>query len=287
MKQVAIILLNWNGWRDTLACLASLEKLDYSNYRVLVIDNASTDDSVTHIQTAYPDIPLIINDRNLGFGGGCNVGIVKAMEEGADYIWLLNNDTEVAPSALTAMVNVAGTDARIGAVGSVLYYMDAPGKVQAWGGGHVNFWLGLARNYDTHVPENRLHYLTGASLLLRREAQEQVGLFDEKFFMYWEDTDLGFRLRKKGWRLAVAEGSCIWHKESASLGKKSSLLVMYFNASAVLFFSKHAVLPVIPILVGVSSRMIKSLVMGNWKRAIYTLKGVSAQILEMAEKRNK
>lgn len=273
MKQVAIILLNWHGWRDTLECLASLEKLDYPNHRVLVVDNASTDDSVERIQAVYPDIPLIVNERNLGFGGGCNVGIRKSLEDGADYIWLLNNDTKAELHALTAMVEVAEADPKVGAVGSVLYYMDEPEKVQAWGGGYINFWLGVSRHHFVLAPENRLHYLTGASLLLRREALEQVGLFDEEFFMYWEDTDLGFRLRKGGWRLAVAEGSCIWHKESASLGKKSPLLDQYFNASAVRFFRKHAPLPAFPILIGVGGRMVKRLILGDWKRASCVLKG--------------
>lgn len=273
MKQVCIILLNWQGWRDTIECLDSLAELDYSNYRILVVDNHSTNDSLIKIKAAYPDIELIVNERNLGFGGGCNVGIHKALNSGADYVWLLNNDTHVDPLALRALIEKAESEPKAGAVGSKIYYMDQPNQLQAWGGGYINFVLGVSRHYHKPVPDKCLHYLTGASMLLRREALEQSGSFDEGFFMYWEDADLGFRLRKAGWKLAVAEKSCIWHKESASLGKKSAQLDKYFNNSAVRFFSKHAFLPVIPIMVGVCVRTLKRLAIGDWRRAYCVLRG--------------
>ena len=118
---VSIILLNWHGWRDTIACLDSLVSQDYNDYRVLVVDNGSTDDSVARIRAAHPEIPIMETGRNLGFSGGCNVGVRRALEDGADYVWLLNNDTTVDPQALSAMVAVAEADPRVGAVGSVLY----------------------------------------------------------------------------------------------------------------------------------------------------------------------
>jgi GT2 family glycosyltransferase len=114
--------------------LSSLEFLDYPDYKVIVVDNGSTDNSVAEIRKAHPQITLLETGRNLGFAGGNNVGIRYALEQGADYVWLLNNDTKADPHALTAMVEVAESDPRIGAVGSVLYYMDEPERVQAWGG---------------------------------------------------------------------------------------------------------------------------------------------------------
>ncbi len=280
MKGVAIILLNWHGWQDTLECLGSLEQLDYANYSVLIIDNASTDDSVVRIQTAYPDIPIIINERNLGFGGGCNVGIRHALQQGADYVWLLNNDTIVEAHTLTAMVEVAEADPTIGAVGSVLYYMDEPEKVQAWGGGYVNFWRAEARHHFAPAPEHRLQYLTGASLILRRAALEQVGLFDEQFFMYWEDVDIGFRLRKGDWRMAVAEKSCVRHKVSASLGKNSPLLAQYLNASVVRFYLKYAPSPMFSIAVAVGRHMVKRLLHGDFKTARHVFRGAWNSFLD-------
>ena len=273
--RVYIVVLNWNGWRDTLTCLASLGRLTYPSYQVVVVDNGSTDESVHRIRDAYPHVVLLETGRNLGFSGGNNVGIRYALERGADYLWLLNNDTKADPHALTAMVEVAERDPKIGAVGSVLYYMDQPERVQAWGGGRVNMWWGVARHFTTPVPAERIHYITGASLLIRREGLEEVGLLDEEFFMYWEDADLGFRLRKAGWKLAVASNARVWHKETASLGKKSPILDEYFNASAVRFFRRHAPLPALPLLAGVGGRLLKRVLGRDWERVRAVWRGVS------------
>jgi len=272
---VYVIVLNWNGWRDTLKCLLSLETLDYPNYRVVVVDNGSTDDSADRIKKAHPDVELIGTSKNLGFAGGNNVGIRYALERGADYVWLLNNDTKVDSHALTAMVEVAERDLEIGAVGSVLYYMDEPERVQAWGGGWVSLWWGISRHFAAPVPAERVHYITGASLLIRRKVLEEVGLLDEGFFMYWEDTDFGFRLRKAGWKLAVASDARVWHKESASLGRQSPVLDKYFNASAVRFFRRHAPFPMMPILVGPGGRFLKRVVRREWGQAGAVLRGIA------------
>ena len=279
MNSVYIILLNWHGWRDTIACLDSLVSLDYNDYRVLVVDNGSTDDSVARIRAAHPEVPIIETGRNLGFSGGCNVGIRRALEDGADYVWLLNNDTTVDPQALTAMVAVAEADPGVGAVGSVLYYLDSPKDIQAWGGGRVCFWTGRSRHLLHPVPGARLHYLTAASTLLRRRALEEVGLLDENtFFMYWEDTDFSFRLRKAGWRLAVADQSIVLHREHAATGKGSPLLDYYFNESAVRFFRRYASIPAWPISIGVLGRLAKRVLRGNLPGFVSTLRGTYAGI---------
>ena len=274
---VAIILLNWHGWRDTIACLESLASLEYTNYHVLVVDNGSTDDSVARIRAAHPQVPILETGRNLGFSGGCNVGIRCAMEEGADYVWLLNNDTTVEPQALIAMVTVAEADPRVGAVGSVLYYLDSPKDIQAWGGGRVCFWSGRTRHHLGPVASAKLHFLTAASILLRRRALEEVGLLDEStFFMYWEDTDFSFRLRKAGWRLAVADQSIVLHREHAATGKGSRLLDYYFNESAVRFFRRYAPIVAWPITIGVLGRLTKRVLRGNLPGFVSTLRGTYA-----------
>ena len=281
MNSVYIILLNWHGWRDTIACLDSLVSLDYNDYRVLVVDNGSTDDSVARIRAAHPEVPIIETGRNLGFSGGCNVGIRRALEDGADYVWLLNNDTTVDPQALSAMVAVAEADPRVGAVGSVLYYLDSPKDIQAWGGGQVCFWSGRTRHHQGPVPSTSLHYLTAASILLRRRALEEVGLLDENtFFMYWEDTDFSFRLRKVGWHLAVAEQSIVLHREHAATGKGSPLLDYYFNESAVRFFRRYAPIAAWPIFIGVLGRLTKRVLRGNLPGFVSTLRGAYAGLRE-------
>lgn len=271
---VYIILLNWNGWHDVVACLNSIKQLTYSNYNVIVVDNGSTDDSMEQIRLAHPDIELIQNGENLGFGGGCNVGIREAIARNADYVWLLNSDTKPDNRALDALVSKALSDASLGAVGSVLYHMDEPQVVQAWGGGRVNFFLGRSSHLLNAAKSNDLHYITGASALLKCRALAEVGLFDSNcFFMYWEDTDLCFRLKKDGWRMAVAESSYVWHKESASLGKKSPRLDEYFNASAVNFFRKHSKIPIVPIFLGIGGRLFKRILKGDWARVAAVCRG--------------
>jgi GT2 family glycosyltransferase len=267
VKSVLIIVLNWNGWRDTVKCLTSLERLSYRNFRVVVVDNGSTDDSVPQIRHVFPNVAIIEAEKNLGFAGGCNLGIRQALQEDAEYVWLLNNDTTVDPGALGALVEKAEDEPNVGAVGSAIYSTAEPERLLAWGGGYINFWLGRSRHFLRSVPNNEIEFLTGASLLLRRSALDSVGLLDEGFFMYWEDGDYCFRLRRAGWTLAVAGDSLVWHKEQGTVGKKTTLVDSYFNRSATRFFARYAPIPFISIWVGIGLRIAKRLFMGDWKRA--------------------
>lgn len=287
--EVYIIVLNWNGWRDTLDCLGSLEKLDYPRYEMVVVDNGSSDGSEEKIRERYPRVALVQTGANLGFARGNNSGIEYALERDVEFVWLLNNDTLVEPGALTEMVRTLRADAEVGAVGSVLRYMDEPERIQCYGGGWVRPWLGMSRWFtapaEDEVLRRRLHYIMGASLLTRREAIERTGVLDEDFFMYWEDADFGFRLLKDGWRLAVAPGATVWHKESAVQGK-SETLDFNFNASAVRFFQKHSRLPLVPILIGVGGRLAKRVLRGEWARARAVVRGAFAGWL-LARRSNK
>ncbi|MGP8012425.1 MAG: glycosyltransferase family 2 protein, partial [Halobacteriota archaeon] len=145
--KVAIVVLNWNGKRDTVECLASLNEIDYSNYEILLVDNGSTDGSQKYFRAQYPEIELIENEMNLGFAEGNNVGIRHAMNGRADYVLLLNNDTFVHPKFLSELVRVAEGGSRIGFVGPKIYYQEWRGQrdVIAFAGGCVNLWIGKAR----------------------------------------------------------------------------------------------------------------------------------------------
>ena len=198
--RVVCVVLNWNGWRDTLECLNSLMESSYSELTIIVVDNGSNDDSVAKIRATYPEILLLESGTNLGFAGGNNVGIRYALAHGADYVWLLNNDTKPAPGALAELVAKARTDSRIGAVASICYYADNPSKVQAWAGTRVNLWVGYVRNSTVPRPDEWFEALYGASILIARAAIENVGLLDENFFLYLEETEFCLRLRRKGWR---------------------------------------------------------------------------------------
>jgi hypothetical protein len=274
VKSVWVLVLNWNNWQITIECLTSLQSLEYDNFKILILDNGSTDDSVERIRERFPKLELMELGANLGFAGGNNPGIRAALEGGADYVWLLNNDTTVDPMALRAMVQRAEADPKIGAVGSAVYYSAEPERLQAWGGGYIKFWLGEHRHFLKPVADEKVQFLTGASLLLRRSALESAGMLDEEFFMYFEDTDLCFRLRRGGWRLAVAGDAKVWHRVGATVGTKSMLSEITYNRSAVRFFQRNSPAPLISIWIGAVHRIARRALKGDWARVRATWTGL-------------
>jgi GT2 family glycosyltransferase len=259
--RVSVVVLNWNGWQDTIACVASLQALTGVDCDILVVDNGSTDGSVAHIEAALRGIEVLKTGANLGFGGGCNVGIRHALAAGAEYVWLVNSDATVHPQALATMVRLADKNPALGAIGSVVYEAGSVDQVQLWGGGRINLWLGRSKHCVSAGP---VDFVSGASMLLRRAALDDVGLFDEaSFFMYWEDTDLGFRLRKAGWQLAVAADSHIWHKESTSLGFGNPVMDTYATRSCVRFLRRHAPMPRLSVALMLVRMLVKRVLVGR------------------------
>lgn len=293
MIRTVVVLVNWNNPGDTVRCLASLLESHVVQLRVVLVDNASTDDSVEQIarwaasctpflicsaadaitripehrdspqEEARPLLFIIQNDFNAGFAAGNNLGIRCALASGSDAIWVLNNDTVVDTGCLSAMLNELERDATVGAVGSVAFDMAHPTIVQLWGGSHVDMVLGVAPHIRRPTELRALNMLSGVSALFRASALRQVGLFDERFFLYWEDADLSFRLRSAGWRLAVAADARLWHHESASLGGTASATRdQYYNRSLRLFYAKHSWLPGVPTHLGLTARRVHRL----WRR---------------------
>lgn len=257
--KVACIILNWNGWQDTIACLAALQECTYLHVTVIVVDNGSADDSVARIRAAHPNILVLESGKNLGFAGGNNVGIRYALAHGSEYVWLLNNDTKPAPDALHALIAKALTDKRIGAVASICYYADAPSKVQAWAGGRVNLWIGYADNSTEPHEDDWFDGLYGASLLVARTALEDAGLLDEGFFLYLEETEFCLRLRKKAWRLAAAPDSRVLHKLKASTGGNNLILDRYSTASSLRMLRLHSPAPRLAALLFLTVRFARRL----------------------------
>jgi len=257
---VAVVILNWNGRRDTLACLDSLSRLDYPNREIIVVDNGSTDDSVARIRAAHPGVTLLETGANLGFSGGCNAGIRDALARGFRYVWLLNNDTQADPAALSALVETAERDADTGAVASVVYCLDRPGTVEIWGGGRVNLRTGKLRILRAPAEPNCLF---ACSLLLRDDALHRAGLLDERFFLYWEDTDLTLRIRRAGYRLAVAPDSRVHHRGSASTGRNSPTQALHYHRSAALFYRLHAPFPTLTTAGMIAIRTLRWIIKGK------------------------
>ncbi|MGB0513319.1 MAG: glycosyltransferase family 2 protein [Wenzhouxiangellaceae bacterium] len=269
--RVAAVVLNHKRADDTIACVESLRGLNTPPGAIELIDNASSDDSVARLRATLPDLPLTVNPRNLGFGGGQNEVIQRLMDDEFEWIWLLNNDARAAPDTLEGLLKRA-RDKRVGAVGALLRDLEPPRGVQAVGGGHVIWWRGSSREWRGE--RNRpLDYITGACMLLRAEALRQIGLFDPRFFMYWEDVDLCLRMRRAGWTLAVAEDAVIFHRQSTSTD--STTKDRLINASTTRFFRKHAPLGGWPaILIGTAARIARRLATGRPAHARAVLQGV-------------
>jgi GT2 family glycosyltransferase len=243
--RVGVVVLNFRGAEDTVRCLRSL-RASTVPAEIVVVDNASGDGSVEEIERGDPGVAMIVNDANLGFAAGNDAGIERLRTAGVDFVWVLNNDTVVDPEALRAMLDVVASDDRLGAVGSVIYDMADRDRVLTWGGGSVGRWTGFTR--DARSAADRVDYLTGASLLLRVAALDDVGSFDQRFFFTWEDVDLALRLRRNGWRIAVAEQARVWHRWGASASATSAFRMQHHAAGLVLFMRKHSAVPALTAL---------------------------------------
>ena len=277
---VAVVILNFNRWHYTVHCLEALQALDDASFSVVIVDNGSVDGSSQELARRFPAVPLLEAGRNLGFSGGVNLGLESLRAEPPDYVWLLNNDTRPLRGSLAALVAAAEREPRVGAVGSVLVDDDADAAVQARGA-RVNFWTGLPGHHIHPVPRERIDYLVAASMLVRWQALLDVGFMDERFFLFWEDADLCFRLRDAGWELAVAEDSVVRHRSGGSLEFRSPTWDREFTASSVLFFRRHATLPWLPILVSACGRWVKRLSRGEWASARATWQGLRRGVLDM------
>ena len=238
---VHVVVLNWNGWRDTIRCVRSVTRSTYRNHHVVVVDNGSDDGSVRRIRSACPEVTIVESPTNLGFAGGCNLGVRAALQSNADFVWLLNNDTVVGPEVLRKMVEEIQNREDVGIVGSVLV-SPREGTVEAWGGGTGNRYLGTTRRY-TRPGRDQLTYVAGTSMLIRRRVFEDVGLLDEDFFFYLEDVDFCLRALNMGWRLAVAPQAVVLHKGGATVNEgrveRSDRGDAHHARSSGVFIGKH------------------------------------------------
>lgn len=255
-----IILVNWKRAFDTCACLKSLEQTVGVDWYAIVCDNASPDGSSAELRKFLaerymeqiradsrqgvfdyyeinnPDVPratLVLSPDNLGFAGGNNLACRHAPTAAeAEFIWFLNNDTEVEPDTLLRMVEHMRQDTSIGICGSTVVYAHDRKTVQVLGGAEYHPWTGIVREIgngktwpspvDVEVIEARMSYVSGASMLVTREFIERVGPMCEDYFLYYEEIDWAERARRAGFRLGYAPQAVIFHKEGAALGSGKS-----------------------------------------------------------------
>lgn len=242
---VYIILVNWNGREITLDCLHSLEGISYRSVKTVVVDNGSSDGSMTAIREQFPDVTVLEMNTNLGFAGGTNAGIRYGLENHAELFLLLNNDTTVDDGFLSAMVERAISNPTIGIVAPKIYYHSEPDRIW-FAGGSLSMWTGTMSHigireldrgqYDTAT---EIEYATGCCILTRREVIEKVGMLDESYAMYTEDADFSMRTRRAGYTIMYEPKARIWHKLSVSAGGHLSLFKMRHKFRSNLRFFAH------------------------------------------------
>jgi GT2 family glycosyltransferase len=222
--RVAAVVLNWNGTSDTLACVASLARIDHPNFDIIVVDNGSDLSPATAIAEQFSTVDVVDLPRNLGYAGGNNVGIRRALSREAEFVWVLNNDTVVDPTVLGELLAAAKRNPRAGVVGAKVLQADDPGRLWvAWG---TVTWrqslIGLvgedAADDGTFDIEREVPWVPGCSLLFRREALDQVGTFEEGFFAYHEDVDWAARAKAAGWVSVYCGKARLWHAVHGSSG---------------------------------------------------------------------
>jgi GT2 family glycosyltransferase len=248
VSRVAIVVLNWNGLDDTARCLESLQRLETpegTEITVWVVDNASTDGSAETLPGRFSWARFIRNDTNLRYAGGNNVGIQAALDAGADYVMLLNNDTEVDPTLVSDLLADAASHAGAGLLAPLI--TDAGGRVW-FGGGGVSRTLGFTWHRrlgqappPRQLPSESTGYVTGCCLFARREVFERIGPLDEGYYLYAEDTDLSLRARDAGFDCRLVPRARVVHYVSSSSGGAVNPFKAYQRTRAGLrLFERHA-----------------------------------------------
>lgn len=265
MKETAVIIVNWNGKKYLKDCLDSLKKQSYQDFDIFLVDNNSADGSAK-IARNYKNVRLIQNDKNYGFAKGNNIATRQAINEGYKYVVLLNNDTVVNKDWLKSLAETA-KDPKVGACQSKILLFDSKLINSAGNGAHyLGFsYCGHFKKEDTFKEDDEVVAASGAAVLYKTEVLKKVGLLDEDFFMYHEDTDLSWRIRTLGYKILLSSNSVVYHKYSFSRNK---MKLYYFERNRLIFMLKNYQLKTIiilfPAIIGTEVLLIFYSIIGRW-----------------------
>jgi GT2 family glycosyltransferase len=251
-KKLAIIVVNWNSYELTRDTINSLNATTYKEYDIIVVDNASSDGSAAELKNDFPFIILLQSDSNRGFTGGNNIGMQYALDHGYELQLLLNNDVEVEPSFLEPLIKVFNNK-NIGAAQPLIYFHHNHELI--WNAGSkYNSLLGITstpgynsldKGQTQKNIQKQIDWITGCAFMIRSNVLQEVGLLTEAFFIYYEDVDLSFKIKRAGYELAYVPSSVIYH--IAGMSHKSeqktkegfiSAKVHYLNARNRIWFLK-------------------------------------------------
>jgi GT2 family glycosyltransferase len=235
--KVFIIILNYNGKDILKKCLLSVFKNDYPNFEIVLVDNNSTDGSLETAKADFSKAHFIKNEENLGFSAGNNIGIRFALERMADYILLLNNDVEVEKDFLSHLISIAQENREVGVLSPLIF--DGNTR-QVWFSGGIISWLRMKSFHKKTTKKKDFYessFVTGCAMLVKKEVFKKIGLFDEDYFLYWEDADFGLRAGKAGFKKVVVTSSWVYHFEKSQKNKENK--TYWLVISGLVFFRKN------------------------------------------------
>lgn len=296
-KPVAIILVNWNTPQHSSNCITSILKYcDKRNFDIILADNGSTDDSFHFLKEKFPDLHFIDNQRNLGFAEGNNKALEYSIKEGYRYSLLLNSDTEVDKEIVEPLLSYLSENNQVGAVQPAIYWMHKREKL--WNGpSYFNPYLGITYSENRSEPNKELKiirpdWLTGCAMMIRNDALKKSGLFTEKFFLYYEDVDLSFRIRQTGYDLHYLPSVKVYHEAGVS-GKQASknkegtlspIIHYYLSRNKLWILRRYGSSFLFPLIILIHSFYYGSLfvyfiVRRRWKKASLLIKGIKEGLL--------
>jgi GT2 family glycosyltransferase len=275
--KVFVLTLNWNGKSWLGDCLSSVLAMDYPNFKVVVIDNGSTDESVEFVKELFPSVHLVLNGKNLGYARGFNRGLEYAYAQGTDYFLIMNNDTIIDKHALSALVETALTQEKAGFVTGKVYFYDQPDTFQTvgkkehpilWNGPHIGAGEKDKEQYEK--VEERI-FLDDVFTLVSKQLYEEVGGYDSQFFLEAEEYDWQARAKKMGWRFYYTPRAKLWHRVSMSMGGRGNVIAHYFDIrNTIIVMILHAGLfrflrfyfwtvchEILGLLIGIAGKLIK------------------------------
>jgi GT2 family glycosyltransferase len=277
---VYVVILNWNRKADTLECIGSLMDMDYPNFRILVVDNGSSDGSVEDLKANFPSLELVVNEVNLGVAEGRNVGIQHALENGTDFVALLDSDTVVEPCLLSKLVEVGEADPEVGMVVPKIYSYWERDRIASAGSrrrwfppGRISI-IGLDKKDSADYNQQReLDYATGCALLVKRDVFEKVGMFDPVYAYGWDDYDFCEQVTRGGYKIIYVPNAKLWHKV-ASKREEQALKWYRLGRTNVYFYRKYVSMAYLALPIYALWILAREMILGNRKAVGPYLKGV-------------
>jgi GT2 family glycosyltransferase len=244
IPEIATLVLHWKSLDDTIECLNYLTKSNGVEQEIFVLLPEEDQVVEQNILLKYPEVTPVRIEKNLGFAGNNNCGLRQALKRNYSWFYLLNNDTIQSPDCLAKLIEIGNSAKENGIIGPMVYHYDEPEIIQS-AGGDLNR-LFQATHYGQNERDNgqfnsprEVKWLSGCSFLIKRQVLEQIGLINEDYFMYWEETDWCFRASEVGWKIIHVPGAHVWHKGVQRNYNPSPKVTYYYTRNQFLFMSQH------------------------------------------------